>query len=303
MNYPNIHQKIHGDPWMVRPQTFISMATTLDRVSRDGFRADEVRPVEAFHDGEDEAAEEDTLPPGAMHMLPWEYMVLDGTAIIPIRGIMGKHLSSLEMMCGACSIDLVSAYLDEAMEDPSVSRILLRIDSPGGQVTGTPELADKVSSIRRAGEKDIIAFTDSLCASAAYYVASGCHYILCTRSAIVGSVGVVMSFVNFSKAYEQMGIEHNIFTTGNFKATGNPARQLTDEEKAWAQNHVEETFSDFRQAVIDGRGDDVSPEVWEAQIFEGPKAVEAGLVDEVVEDLSAAAEYQLEVPGLPNFLR
>lgn len=293
MKYPHIHEKIHGDPWMIRPQTFISMASTLDRVTREGLRADDMAPLAAYDDT-------DSMPAQFRHFVPWQYLTANGTAIIPIQGILAKHISGLEMMCGGCSMEMISSMIDTAMEDRSIDRIILRIDSPGGQVTGTPELAQKVSRIARGGEKDIIAFTDSLCASAAYYIASGCQQILSTRSAIVGSVGVVMSMINYAEAYEEMGIEHNIFVTGSFKAMGNPALKLTDEQKTWAQNHVDETFADFRAAVTEGRGDDLSPEVWEAQVFEGDKAVEAGLVDEVVEDLSGAIEYGQSPAIFPN---
>ena len=112
------------------------------------------------------------------------YNVMDGVAIINLQGTMMKHLSSMEE--GASTVKVRHA-LRSAVRDSMVNSIVLRIDSPGGTVAGTKDLADDV---RRANEKKrVVAYVEDMCASAAYFVASQADQIYVNDMAVVGSIG------------------------------------------------------------------------------------------------------------------
>lgn len=197
-----------------------------------------------------------------------------GIAIIPIQGTMIHKVGELGAYLGAIDHQVIGNQLDAAV-DASVSGILLDAGSPGGTVQGTPELAEKIGRI--AQEVPIFAYTDSLMCSACYYACAGCTAIFATPSATVGSIGVIWETYNVAKALEQIGIEFNIFTSGPFKGTGHPAKQLTEEQAAWMQEHVDMLATEFKAHVLSFR--DVDDTEMQGQVFTGRQAANNGLID------------------------
>lgn len=212
--------------------------------------------------------------------------VADGSnvTVIPVWGIIGKNLSSLETMCGGCDVNAVQNAIEEAVEDGNCDCILLAFDSPGGVVTGVPELA---AFIRNAcSEKPIYAFTDGQCCSAAYWLASATQGIFCTPSADVGSIGVYVALVDETDAWQKDGYKLELMKAGEFKAMGMPGKHLTDDERALIQAGVDKIYGMFTADVIKGRGE-VATATMQGQTFMGDDAAAANLVDEVVSGIEA----------------
>lgn len=171
--------------------------------------------------------------------------------------------------------------LQTLMDAPGVRGIVLDINSPGGSVAGVQECADFIAKC--AAHKPMAAVTNSLCASAAYWLASATGRVYATETAEVGSIGVVMQLVDARKAAEKSGYTVTVMHAGRFKAAGSAYEELSDEAKAYFQNQLDALHEIFRSAVashMDVQGD--ASEWGDAQIFLGRDAANHGLVTAVV---------------------
>jgi signal peptide peptidase SppA len=171
------------------------------------------------------------------------------TAVIRIAGTMAKSAGSF----GGSSTVQTRREVRAAVNDPNVSGILLAIDSPGGNVAGTADLAADVKAARR--KKPVWAHIDDLGASAAYWVASQADQVFAnTPTALVGSIGTYGSVMDMSAAAERAGIRVHVFRTGPLKGAGSPGDVVTDEQLAHMQKRVDDTQTHFDDAVRKGRG-------------------------------------------------
>jgi protease-4 len=264
-NLPRILSKVHRDYWCITPQAHQAIVASLDR-----WLESPTTPSPAPQpDPEPEAR------PGFFSVGP--------IAVIPVHGILGKHLSMLEMECGGCSMDAVSAMLDRAMAAPTITTILLDIDSPGGTVTGTPELAKAIANA--AQEKRVVAFTDSDCCSGALWLASQAEFFYATPSSEIGSVGVRMLLLDYSRALENEGVKVNAITSGKYKLAGADFKPLTDDERAMFQSESDRIYNQFKAAIQARRN--VPDDMLEGQIYRAELAVQNGFIDGITDSFGA----------------
>jgi signal peptide peptidase SppA len=212
--------------------------------------------------------------------------VEDGIGIIRIHGPLMRDpdlISSL--LFGATDMNQVAEAIQEAVSRDEVKSILLDIDSPGGTVNGTPELAQAVADAAKL--KSIHAFSAGQMCSAAYWIASQADAIYATPSARVGSIGVLLPMLDETKAFEQAGLKVELFAAGKFKSVGVPGVSLTDEQRAWLQADIDEIYGDFKAAVL-ARGRRITADVMEGQCFSGRKASYNSLTSGVVQDRATA---------------
>lgn len=205
-----------------------------------------------------------------------------GTAVIPIRGVIGKRLSAMEMACGGADIGAIEAAFDAANNDASVSRIVMHVDSPGGTVTGVPELAQKIYNEKR---KSVVAVTDTVMASAAYYIASAADEIVATPTANVGSIGVVAMVRETMDPKAADGRTRlRVFRSGKDKLAGSDG-PLGEEQAAAIQARVDELGDMFRGDVLKARPG-IAADSMTGLVFHGEEARSRHLVDRVVRSLS-----------------
>lgn len=222
---------------------------------------------------------------------PKRYEILDGVAVLPLEGVMAKRANLFSQISGGVSTQLVQRDLQDAVNDPAVHSIILSIDSPGGTVDGTETLA---SAIRAAREKKpVVALASGTMASAAYWVGSAAESIYITDGTTqVGSIGVVATHMDVSKAEEARGVKTTEVFAGKFKRINSQYGPLTDAGRATMQEQVDYTYSLFVQAVATQRGvgvDKVLSDMADGRVFMGQQAIDAGLVDGV-STLSALVE-------------
>jgi signal peptide peptidase SppA len=200
-------------------------------------------------------------------------------------GAIGKYLSQMEIECtGACDVSALQNYLIEADADESVSAVVLHVNSPGGTVTGIPEVASVIAGM----VKPIVAYCDSMMASAAYWIGSGCDEILVSSTADVGSIGVFQAWVDPSKNMEKNGFELKVIRAGTHKAAWLPG-MMDDESFALMQAQVDSVYAMFSSHVVAMRGA-IASEVMQGQSFLGETAVVVGLADQVVNGIGDAIE-------------
>lgn len=230
-------------------------------------RADLTRHVEAATPAKLESADYQSLKVGnGQHV-----------AIIPIAGTMMKAVGSLQ---NGTSTVLARRALRKAANDPEVSGIILAIDSPGGTVSGTGDLATEVRDAQKS--KPLWAFIEDLGASAAYWVASQAERVIAnTQTAMVGSIGTLAIVYDLSGAAEQAGVKALVFGTGPLKGAGAPGSVVTEEQQDYFRNLVEDAQKSFDAAVRKGRSFDVKQldAVRSGGVFGASEALRLGLID------------------------
>lgn len=214
---------------------------------------------------------------------PKPYQVIDGVAVLPIEGVIAKRANLFMDISGGASSELVGRDLRQALADPSVHSIILSIDSPGGTVDGTQALADMVRTGRDS--KPIVTLASGTMASAAYWIGSAAQAAYITESTtLVGSIGVVATHVDVSKAQEQRGVKTTEIFAGKYKRIASEYEPLSDEGRQTLQDRVDYTYSLFVKAVAANRGvseDKVLTDMADGRVFMGQQAIDAGLVDGV----------------------
>ena len=222
--------------------------------------------------------------------------VEDGIGVISIEGpILRKPDLFARVIFGATSSEEIGAALREAAGRDDIRAIFLDIDSPGGTVAGTPELASAVATLNE--QKPVYAFTSGLMASAAYWVASQARAIYATPSAQVGSIGVVQAVIDDSAALNAEGIKVEVFAVGKYKAMGAPGTPLTDDQRELINSNLAEIAGEFHKAVM-ARGRSIPTEAMEGQTFSGRQAQRfnlAGMVSDRGEAMRRLKVYHAAV--------
>jgi capsid assembly protease len=232
---------------------------------------------------------------------PKGYTVEDGVAVLPIDGVIAKRMNLMTKISGGVSSELIGKDFAAALADRSVQAIVLAIDSPGGTVDGTPELADQIYQAR--GTKPIVAVTDGMMASAAYWIGSAADQVyISSEVALTGSIGVVTKHVDKSAAEAKRGIKTTEIFAGQYKRIASQYEPLTTEGRAYIQEAVDHAYGVFVDAVARNRGasiDTVLSQMADGRTFHGSQAVAAGLVDGVA-TLPAAIAQARELARKPQ---
>ena len=200
-------------------------------------------------------------------------------ATVRVEGTLMKRSSSLSSSSGTVQM---RKDVRDAANNPDVSAILLAIDSPGGTVAGTDDLAAEVRAA--AKKKPVYAFVSDLCASAAYWVASQADAIFVNSdTALVGSIGTVMTVYDVSKAAEKNGVEAVVFATGPLKGAGTEGTAITAEQRDYFQKIVDSAQGSFDAAVQKGRSltDNQLKAVRTGGVFDAADAEAKKLIDGV----------------------
>jgi signal peptide peptidase SppA len=222
--------------------------------------------------------------------------VEDGIATISIEGpILRKPGLFARVMMGATDSEEVGAAVREAGQRDDIKAVFLNIDSPGGTVAGTPELAAAVASLDT--QKPVYAFSSGLMASAAYWIASQARAIYATPSAKVGSIGVVQAVIDESAALDKAGIKVEVFSVGKYKAMGAPGTPLTNDQRELINSNLAEIAGEFHAAVL-AKGRSIPAEAMEGQTFSGKQAQRynlAGVVPDRAEAMRRLKVYHASV--------
>ncbi len=248
----------HFGPWAIEPYWFLQAVAAV--------KAGTMQPIAGSDDGGDLA---DTSA-------GYE---TDGNGIAQI-GIYG-HMTKGQSKYGGTSTVRTRIKVRKAVRDDSVQAILLHIDSPGGTVAGTAELADDIA---RAGQqKTIYAYVEDFGASAAYWLASQTSRISANRTALIGSIGILAILDDTSGRYEEAGIKVHIVSTGPYKGAFVDGAPITEEHLDYAQEMIDDMNAHFLQAIKQGRQMSLSAvkKLADGRVHIAAKAKELGLIDAV----------------------
>ena len=179
--------------------------------------------------------------------------------------------------------------LEDVRRDDTIKSVVLRVDSPGGDVGASQELHDAVA--RLAAEKPVVASVGSVMASGAYYAAMAADSIVCMPGAVVGSIGVILTYPTAATLLDKIGVEWRVYKSGPLKDMGSFSRNPTEDEEAVFDSIISDVYDQFVSAVVTDRGlsrDEVLP-LADGRIFTGRQAMDAGLIDRLGDYQDAVA--------------
>lgn len=220
------------------------------------------------------------------------FLFANGIAVIPVWGA----LLHRDPWCDrwATGYDYIASRFAAALGDEDVKGIVLDLNSYGGHVAGNFELAEMIYKSRDV--KPSAAIVDARALSGGCSLMSACSKVYATPSAEVGSVGVVLTHMNYEKMLEEYGIEVTFIFAGKHKVDGNPYQSLPDDVKAALQSSVTRSYDQFVALVSEYRGiDEESVRATEARVYDAEEALSLGLVDAVMPARAAYAAFLEEV--------
>ncbi|MCE5202925.1 MAG: signal peptide peptidase SppA [Coriobacteriales bacterium] len=198
----------------------------------------------------------------------------DSIALIRMDGVIAGTGS---VTSGVITPQSFIEQLDKAEADPRVKAVLIRVDSPGGTVAASQEIA---MAVDRA-QKPVVVSVGDICASGAYMVASQSDEIFAAPGSSVGSIGVIMEIPNVSGLLDKLGVEFTVLTQGDYKDAGSPYRSVTGTESAMFKEQMEIAYDQFISDVAEGRGlsEDEIRKLATGWVWLGTEAKDLGLVD------------------------
>lgn len=238
-------------------------------------------------------------------------------AVLDLKGILTTQLAD---PTGFDLVDVVRAQLKRAAEDNRVRAVILRINSPGGEVLASDELYRAIREFQRQHDKPVVALLENVAASGGYYVAVASRWIVANEMTLTGSIGVILSTWNYRGLMDKVGIRPYTYKSGRFKdmlsGSRDPA-EIPPEERQMLQALIDEVFARFKQVVAEGRtsaAEANDPEGrrlvdhWEefadGRVLSGNEAYRLGFVDELG-NFDTAKARALALAGLEkaNYVR
>ncbi|MBW6464165.1 MAG: signal peptide peptidase SppA [Firmicutes bacterium] len=221
----------------------------------------------------------------------------DRIVVINLSGVIQDSAGGFIYGAGI-SPRLVYSQLKRAADDPSIKGVVLRVDSSGGSIAASQEIAAMV----RKFEKPIVVSMGDMAASGGYYISAPAQAIVAQSGTMTGSIGVISTVMNLDGLYEMLGVDVEVFKSGEHKDMLN--RTMTEEERLIMQNISDEAYAQFIAEVSEGRGIpiEVVRELATGQIYLGSQALELGLVDRLG-GLEEAIGYLAELNDFENPVR
>ncbi len=218
----------------------------------------------------------------------------DKIGVVDIEGVILTPMDTLKQL----------RYLSQ---DKDIKAIVLRLNTPGGGAAASEEIYREVRRIRDEKKKPIVADIETVGASGGYYVASGSDKIYANNASIVGSIGVIAEWYNYADLLRWAKLKNIVIKTGEFKDTGNPAREMTPAEQAYLQQLIDNMKGQFVAAVADGRHakpEDISS-IADGRVWTGQQALGLHLIDQVGDFRTAVMDTakMAGIKGEPTVVR
>jgi ClpP class serine protease len=235
---PRIAASLYCEPWCIRPEVHASICQQF----RDHLLADDPVGPRGYNYQTDR-----------FELLHPQIERIGDLALAKVHGIIGKHLSNMELQCGGFDLDFFEQQMANVRDDDRIETLVIDFRTPGGRVTGVESAALAIREVADSGKK-VIGYTSDCCCSAGYWLACACDEFYAEGSAIVGSISTLCAGVDSSRAWEIEGLELKLFATGELKAIGLPGKKWTEAEEAFMRERGEGVDRDFKGFVKARRG-------------------------------------------------
>ncbi|MGB9004943.1 MAG: signal peptide peptidase SppA [Candidatus Aminicenantales bacterium] len=227
----------------------------------------------------------------------------DKILLLDIEGILvsGNDTGSLSRERNLLSS--FTAKLERAAQDPDIRAVILRLDTPGGEVTASDLLHHEILRFKKRTGLPVTALMMSLAASGGYYVACACDRIIALPTTLTGSIGVIALFPDTGELLGNLGLRVNVIKSGALKDAGSLFRGMTDQERALFQGMIDEDYRTFVDVVTANRSGRLTREevirLADGRVYTARQALEAKLIDEIGY-FDSALSAVLKMAGLPR---
>lgn len=235
----------------------------------------------------------------------------DKVAVIEVLGMISSYSFD---GTGKSMVDYIEAMLERAANDSDVKAVLLKVDSPGGEVLASDDIYKAIKEFQAVHRKPVVGVMEGMAASGGYYVSAPCQWIVANELTMTGSIGVIMQGFNYRGLMDKVGVEPLTFKSGKMKdmlSSTKPTSEISVEEREIIQNFIDETYGRFKTIVKEGRemalnrnGEArVLVEGWEeyadGRLLSGKQAHEHGFIDELgsFDDAVSRAESLAGIQG------
>lgn len=207
----------------------------------------------------------------------------DKIAIVPIKGLLTNESGDGLFLERDSIVETVKQDLEQATQDSQVKAILLEVDSPGGGITASDVIYNRIMKFKADTQKKVVVYMGDIAASGGYYISSAADAIVAHPTTITGSIGVIMPLINVAELINRYGIKDNSIASGTMKEIGSPFKPMTQEEADILKDIINELYMQFVKVVSTGRNLDIETvkKLADGRIYTGKQAVEKGLVDQL----------------------
>jgi protease-4 len=198
--------------------------------------------------------------------------------VIPIYGIISVQSSDSLFDTGFVSSNEIVKIIDDAKNNNYIDAVVFEINSPGGAPVASQEIMSKIKSFNKTN----VAFVKEMCASGAYWIATGSDYIIANDLSMVGSIGVISSYLDYSGLLSRYNITYERLVAGDLKDMGSPLKKMTDEERQIWQNNLDILHDYFIDSVSENRNlsYNYTKTFSDGRVYLGVESKKLGLIDE-----------------------
>jgi protease IV len=205
--------------------------------------------------------------------------------MIDIDGTISSALETSFLVREKSVVARVFERLERAAADPLVKAVILRLDTPGGEVTASDIVYHEVLRFKERTGRPVVGLMMSVAASGGYYIASACDAIIAHPSTLTGSIGVISIFPSVEALMAKIGVKVDVIKSGPAKDSGSPFRDMTEEEKRIFQGIIDEYYESFLAVVAKGRQGKIAAAdlraIADGRVYTAPQALKLGLIDAI----------------------
>ncbi|MBI3857096.1 MAG: signal peptide peptidase SppA [Planctomycetes bacterium] len=222
-------------------------------------------------------------------------------AMIDVQGVLSSDQEDSLFSSKESQVVALVEKLRLAEKDPDVKAVIVRIDSPGGDVTTSDIMYNELVAFKARKKVPVVAAFMGVAASGGYYLASGCDAIVAHPTTITGSIGVVSMHVSLAGLLEKIGVKIEALKSGPNKDMGSPFRAMTDEDKKLLQTLIDQFYARFVGVVAEGRRGRLTEAqvrtLADGRVYTAQQALDAKLVDRIgyLTDAFAEAKARAKV--------
>lgn len=219
-----------------------------------------------------------------------------------LRGTNNKEKIRVVNLNGVIQSDSNSEFVIDQLKacgkDPTTKGVILAVNSPGGSVYVSEQIAKEVKNLKEKGIK-VYSVMKEMAASGGYYVSAPTDRIYASNETLTGSIGVIMQMYSLEGLFDKYGIKEQNITSGKMKDAGSPGRDLTEEERKYFEDLINSAYKRFVKLVSEGRNmsEDKVRKIADGRVYDGEQALANGLVDKIG-DLDMAIDDMIKEDGL-----
>jgi protease-4 len=209
----------------------------------------------------------------------------DKILMIDVEGVISSMINTSLFSREKNAVSRVYERLELAARDSRVKAVILRLDTPGGEVAASDMIYHEILKFKERTKKPVVGLMMGITASGGYYIASACDYVMAHPTTLTGSIGVISVFPNFGDLMAKVGVKVNVIKSGEAKDSGGPFRDMTVEEKKLFQAIIDEYYEGFLKVVAAGRKDRIASDelrtIADGRVYTAPQALKLKLIDEI----------------------